>query len=99
MNKIIIQGILYDKKSSFQEGASLAPPLIRAVMNDGSTNSYSENGISLEDLNIHDKGDFAINEYFDIEEVTRKNLANGDRLLTLGGDHSITYPIIKAFAE
>jgi agmatinase len=45
---------------------------------------------------LDDKGDSEIGEYFDIEEVTRKNLDVKHKLLTLGGDHSITFPIIKA---
>ena len=98
MNKIIIQGIQYDDKSSFQRGPRLAPPLIRKVMNDGSANSFAENGLSLDDLSIQDVGDFDIEQYFDIEKITSNNLKISDKLLTLGGDHSITYPIIKAFA-
>jgi len=99
MSKIIIQGIQYDAKSSFQQGPRLAPPLIREVLDDGSTNSFAENGKSLDKLNIQDAGDFEIKEYFDIEKITAQNLAASDKMLTLGGDHSITYPIIKAFAS
>jgi arginase len=43
MNKIIIQGIQFDEKSSFQKGPKLAPPLIREALNFGSINMFSEN--------------------------------------------------------
>jgi len=99
MNRIIIQGIKYDEKSSYQKGTKLAPPLIREALNCGSSNLFAENGISIENLNIEDKGDFEISEYFDIEKITENHLDPENKILTLGGDHSITYPIIKAYSS
>lgn len=97
MSKIIIQGIQFDEKSSYQKGPKLAPPLIRKALNSGSINLFAENGISIENDTIEDKGDFEISNYFDIEEITKKHLRVSDKILTLGGDHSITFPIIKAY--
>ncbi len=96
MKKIIIQGIKYDEKSSYQKGPGLAPPLIREVMHCGSSNYFAENEVSIENANIVDKGDFDISEYFEIEHITEEHLKLNGRIFTLGGDHSITYPIIKA---
>lgn len=62
-------------------------------------NHYSENGVNIENNRITDKGDFTIDDYFDIEKITRKHLGESDKILTLGGDHSITFPIIKALSE
>ena len=97
MKTIIIQGIKYDEKSSFQKGPGLAPPLIREVLHCGSSNYYAENGINIESSLIEDKGDFEIKEYFEIEKITRQHLDLSGKILTLGGDHSITFPIIKAY--
>ena len=96
MSKINIQGILFDEKSSYQNGPKLAPPLIREALHCGSLNLFSENGKSIDSSSIEDKGDFEITEYFEIESITQKNLDMGHKILTLGGDHSITFPIIKA---
>lgn len=96
MSKIIIQGIKFDEKSSFQKGSRLAPPIIREALNCGSHNLFAENGISIENSMIEDKGDFDISKYFDIEEITRNHIDFNDKIFTLGGDHSITFPIIKA---
>ena len=96
MSKIIVQGIQFDEKSSFQQGPKSAPPLIREFLNCGSLNLYAENGLSIESPRIEDKGDFEIKEYFDIEAVTTKNLIGADKIFTLGGDHSVTFPIVKA---
>jgi len=96
MQKVILQGIQYDEKSSFQKGPRLAPPLIREALHSGSTNMFAENGRLIESSMIEDKGDFEVSEYFDIERITEDHLSLNKKILTLGGDHSITFPIIKA---
>ena len=97
--KIILQGILFDKKSSFLEGAADAPPAIRAVLNNGSGNYFTESGINLGDHPYEDKGDFSPKDYFDIGDITANNLEPDVPILTLGGDHSVTYPVVKAVAK
>ncbi|MFC2107707.1 agmatinase [Bacteroidota bacterium] len=99
MNKIIIQGIKFDAKSSYQDGPRLAPPLIREALYGGSMNLFAENGASIENLMIEDKGDFEIFNYFDIKELTKNHLDLNRKILTLGGDHSITFPIMQAYNE
>ncbi len=97
MDKIIIQGLPYDEKSSYLKGARLAPPLIRQLLNNRSTNSFAENGVDINCDGVIDNGDFTISEYFDIEKITLKHLNQEDRIISLGGDHSITFPIIQAY--
>ena len=96
MHKIAIQGIQFDEKSSYQQGPKLAPPLIREALHSGSLNLFAENGISIEQDTVEDKGDFEISDYFDIEKITAKHLDSGYKVFSLGGDHSVTFPIIKA---
>ena len=62
-------------------------------------NLYSENLTDLNPWETWDLGDFEIQNYFDIEALTREHLTRKRKLFTLGGDHSITYPIVKAYAE
>jgi len=99
MHKILIQGIQYDEKSSYQRGPRLAPPLIREALTCGSSNLFAENLTSIDSPAVEDKGDFTISDYFEIEGITGNHIANDEKLLTLGGDHSITFPIIKAFQK
>ena len=96
---IVIQGILFDEKSSFQSGPALAPPRIRKALYSDASNLFTENLIDIEALNIEDKGDFEIVSYFDIETITKTHLDSGNKILTLGGDHSITFPIVKAYRQ
>ncbi|EAR01193.1 agmatinase [Maribacter sp. HTCC2170] len=98
-DKIGLQGILFDAKSSFMQGPALAPPLIRKAYNSDSANYFTESGLELRPESFNDKGDFAIEKYFEIERITQKNLITDQPLITLGGDHSITYPIIKAMTN
>ena len=99
MNQVIIQGIQFDEKSSYQHGPRLAPPLIREALHSGSSNMYAEDLTSIESPLIEDKGDFDIADYWDIERITQEHLNRGAKIFTLGGDHSITYPIIKAHSQ
>lgn len=99
MKPIVIQGIPYDAKSSFMKGPALAPPLIRKAFKSEASNLFAENGIDISQHSIIDKGDFKIKKYLNIERITISQLKDNVRLLTLGGDHSITFPIIKAFSQ
>jgi len=99
MKRIIIQGFPYDEKSSYLKGARKGPDRIREVLSNGSANSFAENGIDTDRPEIEDKGDFGISEYFDIEKIASAHLKQDARLLSLGGDHSITYPIVKAYNQ
>lgn len=93
---IKIQGICYDDKSSFEKGAALAPKAIRKALYSPSGNLFAENGTHISTLHLSDAGDFKTNDYLEIEEITVGNLNDASKLLTLGGDHSISYPLVKA---
>ena len=95
MKDIIVQGFPYDEKSSFLKGTRHAPPKIREVYNSYSSNYYSENLTNTDSDQVIDKGDFKVADYFEIESVTAKHLSLCDRIVTLGGDHSITYPVVS----
>ncbi|PQB05380.1 agmatinase [Aureitalea marina] len=99
MSKIIVQGIAYDAKSSFLKGPAKGPAGIRQALGSGSMNLCAEDGTNLESLDITDLGDFHLSDYHQILETSRENLAKGEKLFSLGGDHSVTYPIVKAHFE
>lgn len=97
MDKIQLQGILFDEKSSFLRGPAKAPPLIREAYHSDAFNFFAENGVEINPGKFLDQGDFNINQYFDIEHISDDHLKSKIPLITLGGDHAITYPILKAF--
>lgn len=96
---VLIRGIRYDAKSSFLRGPARAPGPIRQALHSGSMNLYTEDLKDLGDLAACDQGDFEPEGYFDITSLTRRHLEQGRKLFTIGGDHSITYPILKAYTE
>ncbi|WP_411030228.1 agmatinase [Spongiimicrobium sp. 3-5] len=98
-NKIILQGIKFDEKSSFLRGPAKAPAIIRKALYSDSSNMAAEDGTIITNTLFIDKGDFEIGDYFEIETITKTNLDLGGKMLTLGGDHSITFPLIKAHQE
>jgi arginase len=92
-------GVPYDASSSFLEGAADAPPLIRQALWSPAGNSWSELGIDIEP-HLDDAGDVSFEPGCDPREViTAAVAALFDRRrcpIVLGGDHSITYPVMRA---
>ena len=100
---IAVVGVPYDEGSSFMKGPKLAPARIREALLGGSTNWFTELGHDLSGYNgwrfVADLEIDMENANRDIEAGIRGLLDEGNRVLSLGGDHSITYPIIKAVAD
>jgi len=97
-NKINLLGIQYDEKSSYLKGSQSAPPIIKEKIWCTSSNTFSENHIDIDEF-LEDVGNEKITDYFDIEELIEKKLLKNSHIITLGGDHSITYPIIRAYKK
>jgi agmatinase len=103
-NDVAIIGIPFDDNSSFVKGAALAPPRIRQAFHSPSTNLFTENLTDLSTAaSLSDLGDLRFAEGTDafslIESTVHAALKQETRLFCLGGDHSITYPILKAYAS
>jgi arginase len=97
----VILGIPFDANSSWLRGAAGAPPIIRVAFTSESSNSWTETGIDLSPQGTYcDAGDlkFTFQEPFAaIESKVGELLDQGLRPVCLGGDHSITLPILRAF--
>ena len=101
-----IIGIPFDANSSFLRGAALAPQRIRFMDKEGSANSYSESGLDIkEGIQYKDHGDISFEDEnpakaFDIIKNKIESLIrNNEKLISIGGDHSISYPVISSFAD
>lgn len=97
MRKQIVNllGIPYDDKSSFKRGAAKAPNEIRKVLHDGSSNYMTETGIDIS-LVLKDYGDIQTADYQKISLQISEAIDLKLPSVFLGGDHSITYPIVLA---
>ncbi|MBI2380105.1 MAG: agmatinase [Gammaproteobacteria bacterium] len=103
---VAISGIPLDLSVTFRSGARLGPAAIRAAsVQLAELKPYPWGFDPFDDLAVIDYGDC----WFDahnpltitpsIIEHARTILASGATMLTFGGDHYITYPLLKAHAE
>jgi arginase len=100
---VTLLGLPWDGSTSFERGAAEAPARIRQALDSPSSNTWNERGddVAAEGL-IEDAGDLVLSD--DAAEVrtaiaagVRAILERGRKPLLLGGDHSVTYPALKAF--
>ena len=100
----VVLGIPFDRSSSFMSGPALAPPRILEALTSESTNMWTENGIDIEEefewqildsINSLDNR----NAFRQIERKVGKLIDQKVKVISLGGDHSITYPITRAYAK
>ncbi|MGK0364305.1 MAG: arginase, partial [Saprospiraceae bacterium] len=103
---IKLTGIPYDANSSFLKGPSHAPPRIRLMEVEGSANSFAESGLEVKDnVNYEDCGDMRFEgtdaqKAFDTIQKNIKGLiADGSKILSFGGDHSVSFPVISTVAD
>jgi agmatinase len=101
---IAVLGVPFDEKSSYKRGQAAGPAAIRAVSTGKCYNPETELGVNLErDTVLVDVGDVDTTGDVDksfalITKGVRAILAKGAKPIVLGGDHSITYPVLQAFA-
>jgi agmatinase len=100
----VLLGIPLDHNSSFLRGPAQAPPLIREALHSDAWNKTTETRVDLSVSGIfEDAGDLANMEAPDafarIEEAVSAIVAAGKRPVSLGGDHSITYPILRSIGK
>jgi agmatinase len=101
--KVWLLGIPYDASSSYLRGAAEAPARIRQALVCASSNLSAEDGTDLgADGRWGDAGDAALSNdrsgYWAVEPACAAILTGEHRLLALGGDHAITYPVVRAHA-
>jgi agmatinase len=96
-------GIPFDGQSSYLRGTAEAPAKIREALKCDASNSWTELGVNLGAAAAYeDTGDLTFSEaeaFAAIESGVGALIDRGKRPVSLGGDHSITYPIVKAFAK
>ena len=101
--KPAIIGIPWDENSSYLRGAAEAPAIIREAFVCDSANLWSESGIDFSTTPIFDAGDIESRSgaemFSKIEESIASLLERDYAPISLGGDHAVTYPVLRAFAR
>lgn len=101
---VTLLGAPSDANSSFLRGAAAAPREIRAALHSPSANLWTETGIDLGVEGVlRDAGDLELgpngDDWTKLEAGVRERLLAGERLIVLGGDHAITYPVVRAHRD
>jgi agmatinase len=96
-------GVPYDASSSFLRGAAGGPRAIREALASPAGNPYTEALVRVvPGETVDDLGDLTLSPGPDtraiIEDAIRALAHAGRPFLALGGDHSITYPILRGLA-
>ena len=105
-NMVAIVGVPSDENSSFLRGPAQAPGQIRQVLHSGSSNMAAENGHDLsQEPRLLDVGDMPLGAgtwEADGSPIIAGHITSllekDARVLSLGGDHAVTFPIVQAFA-
>ncbi|KAG5180437.1 arginase [Tribonema minus] len=103
-HSIGLLGVGADQHGSFMRGPAEAPALIKEEMRSKSLNAYSELGTNDEhayrDWGNIEEGSFASTEemHAAIKDAVTSIMSAGLTPITLGGDHHITNPIVRAVA-
>jgi agmatinase len=101
----VLVGVPFDANSSYKLGAAAAPKPIRDALRCDASNLWTELGIDLSRPGIFaDAGDLELPEgsevaFAIVEKKIDEILASRRRPVALGGDHSITYPIVRSFGR
>ncbi len=96
----VICGVPFDATSSFRHGSRFAPDEIRAASYNFETYSFFFD-FDLKDANIHDAGNLEVADNIDdtlsyISKYADKYVNDGKIPVMLGGEHSLSYPFVKA---
>jgi len=96
-------GLPTDANSSYLRGPAKAPAKIRAALFSDMGNAASESGAEIgREIKLVDAGDVALTGGAEddarIEAAVTQALAAGHVPISLGGDHAVTYPVLKAIA-
>jgi len=103
MRTIRLIGLPTDINSSFLRGPAKAPPHIRAALFSDHGNLAAESGLELvNDIPLEDGGDLPLDETRRdddrIASAVEQTCADGRVPILLGGDHAVTYPILRGIA-
>lgn len=102
--QVAMLGVPFDAFSSFLRGPAGAPTAIRRVLHSGVSNLTAENGLDLGGSErFFDDGDVPCeNNANDLPLITSRIdslLEERRRVMSIGGDHTISYPILQGYAK
>ena len=103
---VVVSGVPYDCAVTYRSGCRLGPRAIRAAsVQMAELLAFPFGFDPFETLSVVDYGDCVVDPHHpetvieDIAAHATRILESGARMLTFGGDHFTTYPLLKAHAQ
>jgi agmatinase len=102
---IAIVGVPFDSGASYRPGARFGPHHVRASSRLLRPYNPALDVAPFETVQVADAGDIAVNPYDvgqaldTVHEAALELTADGSGLITLGGDHSLSLPLLRAAAH
>lgn len=103
---VVVSGIPFDNSVTYRPGCRLGPRAIRAAsVQLAELNAFPYGFDPFETLSVIDYGDCVLDPHHPesivaaIEAHAQGIIRSGARMLTFGGDHFISYPLLRAHAE
>ena len=101
--RFVLFGVPFDRTTTFRSGARFAPTSVR----EASVNfepDMPEHGVNLREVPFHDMGDLHEEGTADamvasVEEEAMRIVSASKFPIAVGGEHSISPPVVKAFGE
>lgn len=102
-SEFVILGAPFDRTTTFRSGARFAPTTIREASSNFEKELF-EHGVTFDDIKFNDAGDMYEEGTVDdmvseIEKEARKIVKDGKFLVTMGGEHSVSPPLVKAYGN
>lgn len=103
-SQVVVMGVPFDGTVSFRPGTRFGPGAVRQELDGLETYSPYQNK-DMADYQFCDVGDLLLpfgnteKVMALIEEATREIIGDGKKSLTVGGEHLISYPVIKAHLD
>lgn len=99
----VIVGVPFDKTTTYRSGTRFAPTTVRETSQTFEKENF-EHGTTFDDIRVHDAGDMfeegTVDEMVDsIEEEAKRIVLAKKFPIFIGGEHSISPPVVKAFAD
>lgn len=103
---LVVSGVPFDNAVTYRPGTRLGPRAIRAAsVQIAELEAFPYGFDPFEKLSMVDYGDVFLDPHHPetiaktIEDHASTILASGAQMLTLGGDHFVSYPLLKAHAK
>ncbi|MEM0342896.1 MAG: agmatinase [Thermoplasmata archaeon] len=101
--EFVIVGVPFDKTTTYRSGTRFAPTTVREASQTFEKENF-EHGVTFDEIPVHDAGDLFEEGTVDemvasVEEEARRIASAGKFPLFIGGEHSITPPVVKALGD